>query len=610
MTDTVAPETTVSSPDPTPVDWSRVQRWGAFAGLTLSFIAAIGMVSTLDKRTLIEGWLSLGFVAVAWVPIYFGYIAGSEKIADGGVVPATGERNLISGLVTGALGGMYFTLFIIIVDRFDLTAIFSKLLPSLVTLLTFNRGLATPAAIWILAGGVLGLLGGALHVASPKVRRMLAFAVAGVLLFAMLELVVTDLFQGLNLEFIADFIYATRGGLTPEAAVIIALVFGLAGFQSSGKSLDQRRQERMALPKEQLRRNNIIAIVVTIIAVILVPMFVGGLTNELFANVGLFVLMGLGLNIVVGSAGLLDLGYVAFFAVGAYTTAVLTSPLSPTWNPMLTLDFLSWEGWLVMAIVVLTAAIAGVLVGTPVIRLRGDYLAIVTLGFGEIIRILLLSDWLSPYFGGAQGITNVPNAWVGPVEIQGTNSQSIFYMTAVFSAIAIYVSWRLQASRTGRAWSALREDEDVAEAMGVNTTSVKLLAFVTGAVLASFAGMIFAIKVGVVFPISFRLLVSIIILVVVIVGGMGSIPGVIVGSVVLIGVLGGPTQPGLLAEFGEYKLLIYGAILVVMMLKRPEGLWPSVRRQRELHQDEMSQDAWLTGDPGFDGQEGEPDAAS
>jgi branched-chain amino acid transport system permease protein len=507
-------------------------------------------------------------------------------------------------MVTGALSGLFFSFFIVIVERFDLTSIFPKLLPQLIELLTFGRGLALSAVIWIVAGGLLGLLGGALHVFAPRVRRMLGFAVAGVLVVAMLELIVTDLFQGLNLEAVTDFIYAQRGGLTPISAVLIALVFGLAGFQSSGKSLDQRRQERMALPKEVLLRRNTIAIVVTIVAVIVLPMVVGSLTNELLANVGLFVLMGLGLNIVVGSAGLLDLGYVAFFAVGAYTTAVLTSPLSPTWKPMLTLDFMSWEGWAVMGIVVLAAAIAGILVGTPVIRLRGDYLAIVTLGFGEIVRILFLSDWLAPYFGGAQGITSIPSAQIGPdILIQGTNSQSIFYLTAIFSAIAIYVSWRLQASRTGRAWSALREDEDVAEAMGINTTAVKLSAFVTGAILASFAGMIFAVKVGAVFPISFRLLVSIVILVVVIVGGMGSIPGVIVGAVVLIGVLGGPTQPGVLSEFGEYKMLIYGAILVVMMLKRPEGLWPSVRRQRELHQDEMSQDAWLTGDPGDDTEE-------
>jgi branched-chain amino acid transport system permease protein len=181
----------------------------------------------------------------------------------------------------------------------------------------------------------------------------------------------------------------------------------------------------------------------------------------------------------------------------------------------------------------------------------------------------------------------------------------MFYLIAVFVAIAIYVSWRLQKSRTGRAWTALREDEDVAEAMGINTTAVKLTAFVTGAVFASMAGMLFAVKVGSIFPSSFKLLVSIIILVIVIVGGMGSIPGVIIGAVVLIGILGGPTQPGLLQEFGEFKLLVYGALLVVMMLKRPEGLWPSLRRQRELHHEEMNQDAWLKVEQAADGGDDE-----
>jgi branched-chain amino acid transport system permease protein len=349
----------------------------------------------------------------------------------------------------------------------------------------------------------------------------------------------------------------------------------------------------MNLDPEVLRRKNSWAIAITIVAVLIIPMFVGSLTNELLSNVGLFVLMGLGLNIVVGYAGLLDLGYVAFFAVGAYTTAILTSAQSPYWTPELTLNFLRPDGWIVLGTVIFFAVIAGILVGTPVIRLRGDYLAIVTLGFGEIVRILFLSDWLAPYFGGPQGIRPIPSAEIGPVVIQGTNSQSIFYLVAVFCALAIYAAWRLQKSRTGRAWSALREDEDVAEAMGINTTASKLTAFVAGAILASFAGMIFAVKVGSVFPNSFKLLVSIVVLVIVIVGGMGSIPGVIVGAVVLIGVLGGPTQPGLLQEFSEYKLLLYGVILVVMMLKRPEGLWPSLRRQRELHENEMSQDAWL-----------------
>ena len=166
----------------------------------------------------------------------------------------------------------------------------------------------------------------------------------------------------------------------------------------------------------------------------------------------------------------------------------------------------------------------------------------------------------------------------------------------VFCAIAIYTSWRLQASRLGRAWMAIREDEQVAEAMGINTVNAKLMAFVVGAVLASFSGAVLAAKVGSVFPTSFMILVSIIILVVVIVGGMGNIAGVMVGSFVLIGVLGGPKQPGLLQEFQNFKLLIYGILLVFMMLKRPEGLVPSARRTRELHQEEFLQDAWIKGD--------------
>jgi branched-chain amino acid transport system permease protein len=270
---------------------------------------------------------------------------------------------------------------------------------------------------------------------------------------------------------------------------------------------------------------------------------------------------------------------------------------------MLTLDFLSWEGWVVFAAVVGIAALAGLVIGTPVIRMRGDYLAIVTLGFGEIVRLLFLSDWLKPTFGGAQGVRQIPSAELAPlgIEITGINPQSIFYFVAIFVVISIYISWRLSNSRIGRAWSALREDESVAEAMGIDTVRAKLLAFVTGAVLASFGGMIFAVKVGSVFPNSFALLVSIIVLVVVIVGGMGSIPGVVAGALVLIGILGGPTQPGVLQEFQEFKLLIYGALLVFMMLQRPEGLIPSTRRSRELHQEEYLQDAWLsTGDPDID----------
>ncbi|NHZ70736.1 MAG: branched-chain amino acid ABC transporter permease, partial [Proteobacteria bacterium] len=504
-----------------------------------------------------------------------------------------GERDLVSGLVVGLMSGLFFAFFIVIIDTWDLTDIFRNLGPKLVELLTFGRGIGVASILWIVGSGLLGLVGGVLRIVPRRVRGAVGAAFIGVLTVSLLEIIVTDITQGLRVEFVADWIYAINGGLTTLSAAVIAVLAGVGGWRSDERTLTERRQARMNLDPAVRFRRNVIAAVLTVAAVIFLPMILGGLTNELLTNVGLFVLMGLGLNIVVGSAGLLDLGYVAFFAVGAYTTAILTSPLSPYWTPELTLNFLSWEGWLIMAIVLLMAAIAGVFVGTPVIRLRGDYLAIVTLGFGEIVRILFLSDWLSPIFGGAQGITNIPSAALGPVALKGTNSQTMFYLVAAFIGVAIYVAWRLQHSRTGRAWTALREDEDVAEAMGVNTTEVKLLAFVIGATFAAIAGMLFAVKVGAIFPSSFKLLVSIIILVVVIVGGMGSIPGVIVGSVVLIGILGGPTQPGLLQEFAEFKLLVYGALLVAMMLKRPEGLWPSLRRQRELHQDEVGQDAWL-----------------
>jgi branched-chain amino acid transport system permease protein len=595
MTDTLERTEEAGAAIPNSVDWSRIQKWGALGGLTMSFIAAIGMVVALDRRLIISPWLSLGFVTLIWVPAVYGYIAATEDSAEGGPSPVKGTRDLLSGLVTGLLSGLFFAFFIVIIDTFDLTDIFRNLGPKLVELLTFGRGVGVGAVLWIVGSGVLGLTGGVLKLVPKRARQAVSSAVLAVLGVALLELVITDLAQGLHIEFVTDWLYAINGGLTTLSAAVVAVVFGLLGLRSDDKTLTQRRLDRMNLAPEVRFRKNMIAAAATVAAVIFLPMVLGGLTNELLANVGLFVLMGLGLNIVVGSAGLLDLGYVAFFAVGAYTTAILTSPLSPYWTPELTLNFLSWEGWVIVGVVLIMAAIAGIFIGTPVIKLRGDYLAIVTLGFGEIIRILFLSDWLSPYFGGAQGITNIPSAAIGPVELKGTNSQAMFYMIAAFAAVAIYVSWRLKKSRTGRAWTALREDEDVAEAMGINTTASKLTAFVTGAVFASMAGMLFAVKVGSIFPNSFKLLVSIIILVIVIVGGMGSIPGVIIGAVVLIGILGGPTQPGLLLEFGEFKLLIYGALLVVMMLKRPEGLWPSLRRQRELHHDEMSQDSWLQG---------------
>jgi branched-chain amino acid transport system permease protein len=257
--------------------------------------------------------------------------------------------------------------------------------------------------------------------------------------------------------------------------------------------------------------------------------------------------------------------------------------------------------WLVaLPIVVLAAVFAGVVVATPVIRLRGDYLAIVTLGFGEIARILLNSQWLAPYFGGAQGITNIPNVVIGPFTFD--SPQDYFYPIFAFVLLAAYVTLSLEKSRWGRAWMAMREDESVAEAMGINIVTAKLSAFVVGAILASFGGALFGAQIGSVFPHSFNIVVSITVLVIIIVGGIGSVPGVTVGALVLIGL------PNLLREFSEYQFLFYGVLLIVMMLNKPEGFIPNRTRARELHEEEATQDAWLDryAEKGTDAPRAEP----
>jgi branched-chain amino acid transport system permease protein len=256
-------------------------------------------------------------------------------------------------------------------------------------------------------------------------------------------------------------------------------------------------------------------------AIILALPLLGTYPSEVFDNIGLYALMALGLNIVVGFAGLLDLGYVAFFAIGAYTMGVLTSPE------------IAWTGvqltfWEALPFAVGVSTLAGILLGIPVLGMRGDYLAIVTLGFGEIIRLVALSDWLKPYIGGSNGITLIPKPVLGPV-VLGTQ-QGLYYVILAGILLAIFVSTRTKYSRLGRAWMAVREDEDVAQAMGIDLVRTKLMAFATGAAFAGLAGAFFATKLTSIYPHSFHLLVSINALCVVIVGGMGSIPGAVVGS--------------------------------------------------------------------------------
>ena len=317
----------------------------------------------------------------------------------------------------------------------------------------------------------------------------------------------------------------------------------------------------------------------------IVPLIVGVFLSHALVTVGIYVLLGLGLNIVVGYAGLLDLGYVAFFAVGAYSMVLFTALQSSLVTEGVG-EFGSGSQaaaeqpftnfWIALPIVIVIAVIAGVLIGAPVLRLRGDYLAIVTLGFGEIVRVIVRSDWAAPFLGGSQGVKQIQPP--PPEGLDFGSPQNLYYLVLVFILLAIYVSWRLQYSRVGRAWAAMREDEDVAEAMGVSVIRYKLLAFAMGAAVGCLSGAFFAVQLSVITPDSFELLVSITVLAAIILGGLGSIPGVIVGAVVLVGL------PEILRDFAEYRLLFYGAILVGIMILRPEGLIASVRRRRELHE--------------------------
>ena len=274
----------------------------------------------------------------------------------------------------------------------------------------------------------------------------------------------------------------------------------------------------------------------------------------LFDKIGLYVLMGIGLNVVVGKAGLLDLGYVAFFAIGGYTMAQMGT-------------LLHWSFWLILPLGVAIAMTAGALLGLPTLRLRGDYLAIVTLGFGEIIRITAVNvDWL----GASRGVSNIP--WpsaIGPLNFEDILNPKPFYW--VLLALIILVIWllkRIDRSRVGRAWEAIREDEDAAELMGVQTLKFKLWAFSIGAGIGGMGGVLFASKVGFISPDNFPLTLSVMFLAIVVLGGSGNIPGVILGALVISYI------PERLRGFSEYRVLLFGAALVIMMNLRPQGLLP------------------------------------
>ncbi len=338
--------------------------------------------------------------------------------------------------------------------------------------------------------------------------------------------------------------------------------------------------------------------VILVAAALFALPFVVGMAGQAWVRILnlaiLYVFLALGLNIVVGFAGLLDLGYIAFYAVGAYAWALLASPHFG----------LHWPIWAILPIGAGMACIAGVVLGSPTLKLRGDYLAIVTLGFGEIVRIFM-NNLNAPVniTNGPQGITLIDPVNILGLKFSGitpvfgysiSGPQKYYFLLVVLALLVIVVNLRLQNSRIGRAWQAIREDEIAAKAVGIDTRNLKLLAFAMGASFGGIAGGIFAAMQGFVSPESFSLIESVMVLAMVVLGGMGHIPGVILGAVLLTllpevlryGI--GPLQTLLfgkqLVDPESLRMLVFGLALVLVMRFKPAGLWPAPERKRELAQ--------------------------
>ena len=281
--------------------------------------------------------------------------------------------------------------------------------------------------------------------------------------------------------------------------------------------------------------------------------------NVLVYPVGMFILMALGLNIVVGKSGLLDLGYVAFFAIGAYSQGILST-------------LYGWNTWEIMPFGIGFAMLAGVILGLPALRLRGDYLAIITLGFGEIIRIVAINLSIT---GGPNGIPGIPNppSFFG-LHFDLMHPETFFWLVLAMILLVVWMVRRFTVRRPGRAWEAIRQDEDVAALMGVNTLVYKLWSFVIGAAVGGAAGVLYASKVMVISPDMFKFDVSILILACVVFGGIGNIWGVILGAGILA------YLPERIRFIADARQLVFGAVLIIMMNMRPDGLLPRKKREK------------------------------
>lgn len=542
--------------------WKATLQAGLVWGVVAVFISLVGMVEALSQRPIIVGIVSVGHTLLFLTALGAGLFAARRQAPSGPLSVLAG------GSVGGAMAGAFVAALVVIASVVNLRAVFVSASPPLFGLLSFGRGPAGFPLV-VLAGAAAGILGAALLLLPAGPRRTVLTGLGTVFVVGLFQDLLQLMLQGEGSvrPRIRELFFTSEGLSLRGAFVAFVLAIGLSLLWRHQRPRLQQRVRQ--LPPGQRRTLQIVGFAAIVAVILVVPLVAGLFLSQVLVLVGLYTLMGLGLNLEVGFAGLLDIGFVAFFAIGAYTVGLLT-----TTGP-LAIAHLSW--WAAVPIAVVVSMIAGVLFGLPILGIRGDYLAIATLGFGEIIRLLVLSDFLRPWLGGSQGVLAIPKPRLGFFEFRGP--EQLFYLTVAASALIAFVSARLRDSRLGRAWMALREDEDVAEAMGINLINIKLLAYGIGATFAGVGGAIFAVMVGSIFPHSFSVLISINVLALIIVGGMGSLPGVMVGSLALVGL------PELLREFSDFRFLVYGAVLILMMQLRPEGLWPAPAVKRELHEE-------------------------
>ena len=549
-------------------DWRGPVRIGLIGFVVAVYLCVVGIVGTFATRPVVSGVVSLGQTSLILTFIGAGYLAARRG-------PSGTGRAALAGALAALITGLGPVALVVLGQFVNVRAVAVALSPDLFNLLTFGKGVS---GAWILpvGGAALGAVSGLLATLAGRYQRPLMWAIAAVVVIGLFSpLIRVPLNNGPSLtQSIGRFLFASEGGLTVPGAIATVLV--ALALQQANRVIRFRRafQETRAnlqgtLPTPAYLAVVAVVAVVALLAVAWLPVGVGSFFAQVVALVAIYILMGFGLNITLGLAGLLDLGFVAFFAVGAYTVGLLTST-----GPF---GIAHWPFWLAVIPAVIFAMLFGIFFGLPILGIRGDYLAIATLGFGEIVRILAGSDLLKPWLGGPQGILNInkpipatpSDFWSGPVQI--------YYIALVAAAIVAFVAIRLRDSRLGRAWIAIREDEDVAEALGINLVQTKLLAYMMGAAFAGLGGAIFAGLVGSIFASSMQLYVSINVAALIIVGGMGSIPGVVVGAIFLIGL------PELFREFSAYRFLFYGFALIAMMLYKPEGLLPTKVAKRELH---------------------------